>query len=296
MQAMRGWLAGLIIYDYIGPMAPTQEHRIDPEAIGENFPVASKLLPEQWRQPILDFYSYLRGLDDISDSPTLKREAKRDQLRLVRLGLQEDQPEILPKWALPYYQRLQSGNLSPEHGEALWQAFWQDTEKQRYSNFDEVLAYCRLSANPVGRAVLEISGEANPHYAAADALCTALQLINHLQDVRSDYLERGRIYLPQDWLAKAGLSEKVLGKAETGPKLRHIFTQWLEEIDRLLHQAKPLPKSTRHRGLRWELKIILAFARALSRKLRKADPMARSVKLSKSQQTLIAVGAIMGLC
>ncbi len=273
-----------------------QESRINPESVGENFPVASKLLPEPWRQPILDFYSYARGLDNISDSASLKREEKRDQLRLIRLAFQENQPEMLPKWALSYYQRVQDRTFSPQHGDELWQAFWQDTEKQRYATFGEVLSYCKLSANPVGHAVLEVSQEFDADVTGADALCTALQLINHLQDVRSDYLKRERIYLPQEWIFAAGLSEKVLEKSETGPKLRGVFNQWLDEVDALLKEAGHLPKTIHHRGVRWELRIILAFARGLARKLRKSDPMAHHVKLGGFHRMMLATGAVIGVC
>lgn len=244
----------------------------------------------------MSFYSFLRGMDDISDSPVLQREEKREQLRMIRLGFQENQPEMLPEWALPYYKQVQDKKLSHEHGDKLWQAFWQDTEKSHYRSFSEVVSYCKLSAVPVGRAVLEISGEPKPKLAAADALCIALQLINHLQDVRSDYLERKRVYLPQDWLEQQGLSEKVLHKAETGPKLRHVLNMWLDEIDKYLRQAGHLPNSIRHRGLRWELRIMLALARGLARKLRRADSMAEHVKLGKFHRAILGLGAIIGVC
>lgn len=271
-----------------------QDSRTKPEQVGENFPVASQLLPQKWRKPVLNFYAFARGMDDISDHPQLSREEKRDQLRVIRLGLEEKQPDILPKWVQPYYRMVERGSLSAEHGKQLWQAFWQDTEKQRYRTMDEVLAYCRLSAAPVGRAVLEITRQPAADTDAADALCIALQLINHLQDVRSDYLQRQRIYLPQHWLERAGLSEKVLEKAETGPKLRGVFNQWLDEVDRQLKLAEDLPRSIYHRGLRWELQIILAYARALAKKLRRDDPMAHRVRLSGFRKLILSLTAIAG--
>lgn len=270
-----------------------QPARLSPDAYDENFPVASRLLLPQWRGPILDFYSYIRGLDEISDAPDLKREKKRQQLRLIRIAVQKRNSEMLPKWALGYFGQLQRGRMSPQHGEQLWQAFWQDTEKSRYHNFQEVLDYCKLSAAPVGRAVLEIAGEKNPNLLASDALCIALQLLNHLQDVRGDYIQRRRCYLPQDWLLAAGLSDKVLRKAETGPKLRKVFNQWLDETDKLLKIAGKLPRSIRHRRLRWEVKIILALAQELSRKLRRSDPMRHKVRLTKTERFFAAIGAFL---
>lgn len=273
-----------------------QEPRIHPAIETENFPVASALLPQAWRAPIFDFYRFVRELDDIADHPQLAREEKREKLRLIRLALREKRDDLLPEWALPYVQQIEAERFSAQHGDQLWQAFWQDTEKSRYRNFAELMAYCTLSANPVGRALLEIAEEPNPNLAAADALCSALQLLNHLQDVRSDYLQRQRIYLPQAWLAEAGLAEKVLEKAQTGAKLRSVFDSWLDEIDALLRQAGHLPRSLRHRGLRWEVRVMLALARGLSRKLRKADPMAKKVKLGKLHRSLLSIGGIIGLC
>lgn len=273
-----------------------QQNRINSKRAEENFPVASKLLPELWRRPILDFYSFVRGMDEIADSSVIQREEKREKLRRIRLAIQEEQPDMLPEWSQNYYQRIENQDFSPEHGDKLWKAFWMDTEKNRYRNFDEVLEYCQLSAVPVGRAVLEISKERKPKLGAADALCTALQLLNHLQDARADYLDLNRVYLPQDWFHKTGISEKVLEKAETGPKLRLVFNLWLNEVDKLLRQAGHLPRSIRHRGLRWELRIILAYARALSRKLRKSDPMARRVKLGNFHRAMLGIGAVIGVC
>lgn len=273
-----------------------QQNRIDPSEAQENFPVASQLLPAEWRQPILNFYSYVRGLDNIADDPHTKREEIRDELRRVRLGVEENQPEMLPDWARGYHQRIQHDATLKNYGDMLWKAFWQDTEKQRYRNFSEVIDYCKLSAMPVGRMVLHVSGESSPNIAASDALCAALQLINHLQDAREDYLRLERLYIPQSWLENAGVSEKVFEKAETGPKLRSVFNLWLDEVDKLLRQAGNLPKSIHHRGLRWECRIILAYARALSRKLRKKDVMAHRVRLSNMHKAWLAIGAVIGVC
>ncbi len=268
---------------------------LSPKQYRENFPVASWLLPQQLRAPILDFYSYVRGLDEISDSVQLHRTKKRQQLRLIRIAVQKQNAEMLPQWALGYFRQLQSKRISAVHGERLWQAFWQDTEKMRYNNFAEVIDYCKLSAAPVGRAVLEMAGEKHANILASDALCIALQLLNHLQDVRSDYLKRKRCYLPQDWLAEFGLSDKVLRKAATGKKLRKIFDRWLDEVDKLLLIAGKLPRSIKQRRLRWEVRIIIAMAHELSRKLRKNDPMRYKVRLSKVERFFAAIGAFLVL-
>lgn len=175
----------------------------------------------------------------------------------------------------------------------LWRAFWQDTEKSRYYHFTEVLDYCKLSAAPVGRAVLEIAGERRPNLLAADALCIALQLINHLQDLRSDYRQRHRCYLPQDWLREAGIHESVLEKNRTGSRLRRVQHRWLDETDRLLKVAARLPRSIRNRRLRWEIKIILAWAQELSRKLRRRDPLRERIRLTRFEKVMAAIGGLL---
>lgn len=273
-------------------MQPTRYH---PKEYHESFPVASRLLPEAWRQKVLDFYSFARGIDDICDNPALPREEKRQQLRVIKLALQENTPELLPGWAVPYHRLLLDQVLAPLPGEQLWQACWQDTEKNRYLTFEEVLSYAKLSAAPVGRAVLEIAKEMEVERAASDALCIALQLLDHLQDARSDYLLRQRVYLPQHWLEEAGISEKVLMKKETGPKLRKVFDLWLDETDKLLAYARHLPRSLNNRRLRGEVRAILACAQALSRKLRREDPMSRKVQLTGWERFTAIFCGILGL-
>jgi farnesyl-diphosphate farnesyltransferase len=276
-------------------MSSAQPAVYEPEAYDENFPVASRLLQKEWRAPILSFYSFIRGMDEISDSPTLAHEQKRQQLRLIKIALKKENPELLPEWAQSYYHYVTEGKFSGQYGELLWKAFWQDTEKHRYHHFSEVIDYCKYSAAPVGRAVLEIAGEKHPNLIASDALCIALQLLNHLQDLRSDYLTRERCYLPQSWLREVGIHESVLEKKRTGPKLRRVQDRWLDETDKLLKVATRLPRSIRNRRLRWEIKIILAWAQELSRKLRRRDPLRERVKLTKLERTLAAVGGFLFL-
>lgn len=273
-----------------------QEHRLSPNDYDENFPIASSLLPARMRQPLRDFYSYARGLDELSDHPAMPREEKREKLRVIRLAFQEKREDLVPDWAMPAYRRVRNGELPATALDQLWQAFWQDTEKQRYRSFDEVIDYCVLSTVPVGRTFLKLAKEEKADLKAADALCCVIQLLNHLQDVREDFLYRGRIYLPQQWLEEEGLSERVLNKAETGPKLHRVFCRWLDEIDARLKTANRLPKSLKNRRLRWEMRAILAIARGLSRKLRKSDVMEKRVKLSKFHRACLGAGGILRLC
>lgn len=256
------------------------------------FPVSTSLMAEAVRQSVRDFYGYAWTMEDICDNPALPREEKRQQLRLLRVTLQEHNTELLPDWALGYQILLDQGRLSPLHGEHLWQAAWQDTEQDRYLTMEEVLAHVRLAAVPIGRGVMEITGEKEVDRAAADALCIALMLIDILQNARADYLLRQRVYLPQHWLEEAGVSDKVLTKKETGPKLRLLFNDWLDEVESQLTRAAFLPGSLQQRRLRGEIKSILATTRELTRKLRRSDPMAGKIRLTGSERFFAGLGAL----
>src|SRR5690606_15026222 len=122
-------------------------------------------------------------------------------------------------------------------GTDLVAAFKQDAVKLRYADWSELLGYCRLSANPVGRYLLDLHGEHPDGYAASDALCTALQILNHLQDCQDDYRKLDRVYLPGDWLAAERLDVAVLDGVASPPGLRRVLDRCLDGVDRLLHEA-----------------------------------------------------------
>src|SRR5438105_1095915 len=146
----------------------------------ENFPVASFLVAPRLRQPILSFYRFARAADDIADHPRLSERDKfagLDALEDTLLGKSNS-----AKAALPLRQVLAERNLAPTHPLNLLTAFRTDVTKRRYANWDELMQYCRHSAMPVGRFVLDVHGEDRATWAYSDPLCSALQVINHLQD------------------------------------------------------------------------------------------------------------------
>ncbi len=247
------------------------------------FPFSPTLLAEELRQPASDFLAFIRRMEEISHHPNLPREEKRQQLRLLRLTLQEHNTELLPEWALGYHILLEQRRLSPQHGEQLWQAAWQSTEKDSYLTLEEVINYVRMAAAPIGRGFLEIARETDADRAATDGLSCALQLIQLLQNVRSDYLLHQRVYLPKHWLEEAGISDKVLSKKETGPRLRGIFNQWIDEIDSQLQKANALPATLKNRKLKAEVKRVLAMSHEFARLLRKSDPMMGRIRLSTAE-------------
>lgn len=249
----------------------------------ENFPVASFLLPKAARSPILHFYSFARHADDIADSATMPAHEKTAYLSHLQLCVRERDARSAPLWAQSYIQDLQAGKSDKIHGENLLHAFLQDAVKNRYLSFEELIDYCRYSAAPVGRVVLQSCNETTADLAAADALCTVLQLINHLQDCQKDYREINRVYLPKDWMQKYDVSEVDLDADITSPQLRCLFDRYLQECSTLLAQANHLPKTVSGWRLRLELALILELALQLVKRLAQHDPLQKHVKLAHWQ-------------
>jgi phytoene/squalene synthetase len=149
-----------------------------------------------------------------------------------------------------------------------------------------------LSAAPVGRYLLDLHGEDRAGYRASDALCNALQVLNHLQDCQDDYRQLDRVYLPQDWLAAAGTGVEALDAAAAGPGLRQVIDRCLDGTDALIAIAQLLPGQLRSRRLAMESAVIVRIAERLSRLLRRRDPLAGRVKLSGLQFAGCALAGI----
>jgi phytoene/squalene synthetase len=171
-------------------------------------------------------------------------------------------------------------------------AFRRDATKLRYANWDELADYCRYSANPVGRQVLLLHGESPDTFAASDALCTSLQVLNHLQDVAKDLRELDRCYLPQDLMDANGTGiDDLRGERET-PGLRAVFATLLDRCRVLNGAAWDLPRRTRDRRLRLETAVIAGLATRLCGRLTNGDPIAARVKLTKADAAASLAGAL----
>jgi farnesyl-diphosphate farnesyltransferase len=254
----------------------------------ENFPVGSVLIAPRLRPHVHAFYTFARNADDIADSAELSAEDK-----VARLDAMEDVLLGRHDAGSPSATRLRASlaetGVTPVHACELLVAFRRDATKRRYASWDELLDYCRYSAMPVGRYVLDLHGEARETWDPSDALCVVLQVLNHLQDGRKDLLALDRCYLPQDLLARlGGQVEDLRATAET-PGLRAVFNVLLDECDRMTETAALLPRRTRDRRLRLETAVIVGLARRLARRLRAADPVAARVKLTRTD----AIGAVL---
>ncbi len=181
------------------------------------------------------------------------------------------------------------------HGLDLIDAFKQDAVQTRYRDWAELIHYCERSAAPVGRYLLDLHGEDQALHAGADALCNALQVINHLQDCQGDYRSLDRVYLPQDWLDDAGATTADLDQPKSSPALRRVLDRCLDGVAVLLVQARTFPVALRSRRLAMESAIIVRIAERLTHELRQRDPLAERVVLGRSAFLVCGLQGVMGL-
>ncbi len=259
----------------------------------ENFPVGSLLLPARLRPHVASFYRFARAIDDIADNPDLAPEDKIRRLERMEQALL-DPEDCGPALATSHRIRdsLRACGVTPRHCRDLVAAFKQDAVKPRYRDWPDLLGYCRLSANPVGRYLLDLHGEAESGYPASDALCSALQVLNHLQDCQDDYRTLNRVYLPEPWLAAEGLGVEVLDRPASPPGLRRVIDRCLDGVDDLMALAETLPARLTSPRLAMESAIIVRLARRLTALLRAGDPLAARVALSKTDFLRAGIGGI----
>jgi len=244
----------------------------------ENFPVASFLIRPRHRGVILAFYNFVRTADDIADHATLPAPQKLVLLDRLEAGLRGDNADDAV--AVRLRAALAERGLSPRHAQDLIAAFKLDVTKLRYRDWDDLMSYCSLSAMPVGRFVCDVHGERRAVWAANDALCAALQIINHLQDCQSDYRNLDRVYIPQDALYASGASVEALGAARATPQLIDCLHQLAARTERLLAESDGFAAAIADRRLGLEVAVINTLAHRLTRILQARDPLSERVHLS----------------
>lgn len=257
----------------------------------ENFPVGSLLIRPALRPHVHAFYAFARNADDIADSPTLAPDDKLARLETMEAVLLGRQDGGSPSGVL-LRDSLAATGVTPRHAQGLLTAFRQDATKRRYASWAELHDYCRHSAMPVGRHVLDLHGEDPATHAPSDPLTAALQVLNHLQDTARDLAELDRCYLPEDELDAAGATVQDLRRPAETPALRKVFDHLLDHCDRLNEEAASLPGQVRDRRLRLECAVILGLSRRLARRLRNQDPLAARVKLRKHDVAASLLGAL----
>jgi hydroxysqualene synthase len=248
---------------------------------GENFPVGSWLIRRDLRVHVHAFYRFARNADDIADNPALAPDDKLRRLDRMAAILDGASGEDSPAAAAMRASLAETG-VTAQHCHDVLHAFRLDATKLRYRDLDDLMEYCRYSAAPVGRQLLDLHGESRDTWPSSDALCSALQVLNHLQDCADDYRALDRVYLPLEDLTKAGCTVELLEAPAASSGLRRVIDSLLDRTEDLIATARDLPPRVAARGLRWESAVIVALAGRLSRRLRQGDPLATRVKLSKN--------------
>lgn len=273
----------------------------------ENFPVASWLTPRPLRPAIRALYDFARAADDIADDP--RRPAADKIARLDAIGAALDgRAGIAPDGCGPALdaaralrRHLDAHGIAVRHAHDLLFAFAADATLTRIPDWGALMASCHLSAAPIGRIVLGLHGETghgedgdDPALCvAADALCIALQVLNHVQDCREDFLHRDRIYIPGDWLRAAGVPDAALGEVRADGRLRAVIDRCMIGVDGLLAEASPLPCLVARKRLALELGAVHGLAGALAARLRRGDPLAARVVIGRAGAAATAARGVL---
>ncbi|AEI37299.1 MAG: squalene synthase HpnC [Zymomonas mobilis subsp. pomaceae] len=260
----------------------------------ENFPVASFLINPKYRPVILAFYQFARHADDVADNATASKKDRLSILEEMRASLtgesQNDTDAVILRETLLNHHLEQAS----VHGLDLLEAFRRDVSINRYKDWDALIDYCRYSAAPVGRFVLDVHGESRNLWPMNDALCTALQIINHLQDCGKDYRMLNRVYIPTDIMEAVGASMGDLGRFHASLALQQAISTLALKTMQLLKRSAGFSEAIQDRRLGVEVAVIQRLAESLTKRLIKRDPLSERVHHNKAEAFGLAFIAAAG--
>lgn len=259
----------------------------------ENFPVASWLIKPALRAPVLAFYRFARAADDVADHATAGAEEKLAQLGRMEAGLLGETGVSREGEALRAVLREHA--VTDQHALDLLEAFRRDVTKRRYVDWADLMDYCRYSAAPVGRFVLDVHGESRTTWPANDALCSALQVINHLQDCAKDYRALDRVYIPLDAFAAEGIGVEALGEKRASPALRGAIAGLAQRTNDLLDRSRAFAGQIADRRLALEVGVIQTLAESLVARLLRRDPLSERVHHHPVEMLALAVRGGLGV-
>lgn len=257
----------------------------------ENFPVASLLVAPRHRGIILAFYRFVREADDIADHPTADAGEKLRLLDEMRRSLIGETENVAS--GVKLRRLLTQRGLTAQHALDLLEAFRRDVTKLRYGDWNDLIDYCSVSAMPVGRFVLDVHGESPSVWPLNDALCAALQVVNHLQDCGADYKSLNRVYIPLDAFAAANANPEMLGKNSASPELLAAIRRVAFQTQDLLDRAALFSSSIRDRRLSLEVRVIHRLACDLNRRLFDHDPLSQRVHHTKAEAMMLGTSAVL---
>lgn len=248
----------------------------------ENFPVVSILLARRHRPVVAAYYRFARTADDVADSASLFPDVKIAALNIMQAVLEgQEDPSLSPEAAALRPLLLERG-IPLEVASDLLIAFRDDSRGMICHTWDDLMAYCENSANPVGRFLLRLHAAPSEADYFSDALCTALQILNHLQDLREDWIRLNRLYLPLSWIEAVGASPEDLAKTPTPELFRPLILEALDRTEPLIVDAGHLPRRIGDRGLTMQARIVVDLARRLAARLRTDAPDTEHTKASRA--------------
>ena len=252
----------------------------------ENFPVSSFLIDSKKGEHIKNFYHFARISDDIADNTFIDPSEKIRILKYfdnLLLRRKENNLRFMNKLILT----LNNQNLSSENPRKLLKAFLMDANRLRYEKWDDLIDYCNHSASPVGRFVVDLHHKNQPKdkikkiYLGTDGLCNCLQILNHLQDIKEDFVRLNRIYLPMDYFRHENLKTISLNQNYSVDALQRIIKKCLVKVDIILSESEKYLITITHKKLLKETMVIFLIAKKLSKLLTNNDPLKKKIKLSR---------------
>ena len=249
----------------------------------ENFPVASFLMTKKIRSIVRVFYFFARMADDIADHQKLSSNQKKKILLFFDNAISKSKKtnnKVLDKM-IAKFKELPSGK---KYSRNLLKAFMMDASNKKYKNWNDLLYYCKFSANPVGRFVIDAVNERKnieKIYEASDSLCTALQIINHIQDCKKDFRQLNRVYIPDSFFKKYSLDKKTLKKSKSIENFERLKIEIVDNVLVSLRKTKLGLREIQSWRLRKETLIILNIAKRLCNLLKINDPLEKQIKLSR---------------
>lgn len=257
----------------------------------ENFPVASLLFSKKNRDVVISYYKVARISDDVADSCALTTKEKIFKLQEIkkRIMWDEENESIYGK-----SRALLAGRgISINRLTDLLLAFHTDVVGRDYGSWDDLIEYCTYSANPVGRFILDLHDESGVLYQESDSLCSALQIINHMQDCREDFQKMGRVYLPKDFIFKKSTeNDNIFSTANT--KYLDMSVRKLADRNQcLLEASRKLPHLVRDIRLSMWIKSVHTIATELNNRISRFGILDNKHKLNRFRFTVLAVRGAM---
>ena len=265
------------------------------QAKDENFPVSGFFVRKELRPIVEAYYNFARLADDIADNPKLSASEKIKKLHTLEEVLcgskktQDSTQAAAAKLRNIFINNQLDFSLATD----LLIAFRQDSIGCSYETIGQLVNYCTYSAAPVGRFMLAIYDENPATYIPSASLCSALQIVNHLQDIKYDAINLKRIYLPKELLERFGVEEDALRRDTSSEGLRKVIYHMSEFVRGQLAEAEILLRIVKNNRLRLEIAVIISLTNILINKILREDVMSQKVKLSAWNKVIGLIGGIM---